>query len=375
MGQTKVIYLDNAATTKPLPCAVQAAALAMETAYGNPSAVHSFGKLANGLVEQARERVRCALRAKVGKVIFTSGGTESINWAIQYGALKGKHRGKHIVTTAIEHAAVLETVKSLGQQGYEVTYVQPEKDGMVMVDAVLQAVRSDTVLLSLTWVCNETGAILDIAAMAAGAKKKNPQILVHIDGVQGFLKLPLPNGPYDFISISAHKIGGIKGVGALYVADGIPLKPMLHGGYQDMGLRSGTQNVPAIAAFGAAAQYHKEHEEQPETLYHLRKYCIQRLGELPQAAVVQPQNHAPHIVNVGFAKGKSEVLIRVLSDHGIAVAGGSACARGKKSHVLAAMKLPPKVIDSSLRISLCAQNTKEEIDACVACLQQAMEMF
>ena len=374
MGQTKVIYLDNAATTKVLPCAVQAAVEAMEHTYGNPAAVHSFGKQAGGVVEAARAQVLLGLHAQKGKLVFTSGGTESINWAIQYSAQKGKHRGKHIVTTAIEHAAVLETVKSLSQEGYEVTYVAPERDGTVSAQAVLAAIRSDTILLSLLWVCNETGAVLDIETITRKAKEHNPNLLVHIDGVQGFLKQPIQAEIYDFISISAHKIGGMKGVGALYVGDKIPMKPLLYGGYQDMGLRSGTQNVPAIAAFGSAVAYHLAKPEEIEYLNRLRDDLADGL-EAIGCSVIRPSCWAPHIVNTSPNKGRSEVYIRVLSDKGFAVAGGSACAGGKKSHVLAAMKLPPKGIDSALRVSLCPQNTKEEIDAFIAQLQQAMKMF
>ena len=371
-----MIYLDNSATTKVLDCALNAAVDAMTENFGNPAAVHSFGKKANDILENARKDIMAALNVKKGTLVFTSGGTESINWAISFAADKNKHKGKHIVSTKIEHAATLETLKALTMKGYEVTLVEPERDGSVSIDKIKSAIREDTILLSIMAVCNETGAVLPYLEAAKYMKQVNKDAFVHVDGVQGFMKIDMPLDNVDFLSISAHKIGGVKGIGALYIRDGVKITPMLHGGYQDMGLRSGTQAVPQMAAFGAAAKYHAEHfAEGTSHMDEVRRYCIERLSEIEGSTVAVSENQAPHVVNVGFKKGRSEVIIRVLSDKGIYVSGGSACAKGKKSHVLLAMNRDPKAIDSSLRISLSEENTKEEIDLFIDTLKMAMKMF
>lgn len=371
-----MIYLDNSATTKVLPCALDAALSAMTEFYGNPAAVHGFGKKALSLTEEARKDILDALNAKKGSLVFTSGGTESINWALTFAADKNKHKGRHIVSTMIEHAATLETLKALKTKGFEVTLVEPNKDGSVSLDKIKSAVREDTILLTMMAVCNETGAVLPYVEAAKYMKSVNKDAFVHVDGVQGFMKTVLPLDNVDFLSISGHKIGAVKGIGALYIRDGVKMAPMLYGGYQDMGLRSGTQAVPLISAFGRAAKYHKEHfDEHRAHMEELRLYTIERLKEIDRAQIVLSENQAPHIVSVGFNKGKSEVMIRVLSDREIYVSGGSACSKGRKSHVLTAMNINPKAIDSSLRISLSEQNTKEEIDIFIDALKSALAMF
>lgn len=372
----KVIYLDNAATTKVMHKAALSAMLAMENTYGNPAAVHEFGKEAEAIVESSRGTIMKCLGTDKGTVVFTSGGTESINWALNFCAEKNKRFGKHIVSTMIEHAATLETLKHLKEIGYEITLVAPQKDGSVSLDSIKSAIREDTILLSLMAVCNETGAVLPIAYAAQYAKSVNKNIFVHIDAVQGFMKIPLCLKDIDFLSISAHKIGGMKGVGALYIKDGIKMTPWLYGGYQDKKLRSGTQAVPQIASFAKAAEVHYlSFEDMTGHMEKLRQYLVKRLKEIDGAVVVEPSDTAPHIVNAGFGKGRSEVIIRVLSDMGIYVAGGSACSKGKKSHVLSAMGISPKLIDSSLRISLSEENTKEEIDIFIDGLKTALKMF
>ena len=376
-NKAEVIYFDNAATTKVVKEAADAAFFAMTESYGNPAAVHRFGKQAEKIVEDSREIIKTSLGAKKGTVIFTSGGTESINWALLQSAEKNKHRGKHIVSTAIEHAATLETLKHLAQKGYEVTLVSPEKDGSVSLEKIMGAVREDTIVLSLMVVCNETGARLPVEEAARLAKEKNKNILVHFDAVQAYLKVPFDIKYADFVSLSGHKIGAMKGVGALYTAENVKIAPMLYGGYQDKGLRSGTQAVPQIASFGAAAKVRSENfDENFKKLTALREHLIKGLKSMDKKAfVTEPRDFAPHIVSVGFEKGRSEVIIRVLADHGIFVAGGSACSKGKKSHVLAAMNLGGKIIDSSLRISFCPENTVEEIDIFIEALEKALKMF
>ena len=361
------IYLDNAATTRVIPEAREAALNAMDVCYGNPGSVHSKGREASALLAACRKKVAAAIGAPEGCVTFTSGGSESINTALSGAAFKNKHLGKHIITTQIEHDATLNTLRRLEQDGFEVTYVAPRRDGSVSLDSLCAAMREDTILMSLMGVCNETGALLPVSEAAAALKKINPKALVHMDAVQLFCKREMSLRDIDLCSFSAHKIGALKGSGALYIRSGLKLRPLIYGGNQEGGMRSGTEAMPQIAAFAAAAE--RRAGALRESIAHyekLKKLLIDTLGEKGVYFELNtPENSSAHVVNISLCKLRSEVLIRMLSDKGIYVSGGSACAKGKKSHVLSAMRLSPKNIDAALRISFCPENTEQDVlDLC-----------
>ena len=368
-------YLDNAATTAVLPQAAQAALAAMTENYGNPSSLHAGGRQARALLEEARTQVARALACPSQCVFFTSGGTESINTAIGGAAFKNKHRGRHIVSTAIEHDAVLNKLTDLKNQGFEVTLVSPERDGSVSLDRLTAAMRPDTVLVTMQGVNNETGAILPFAEAAAAYKRINPQGLFHLDGVQTFLKQPMPLKNIDLASVSAHKIGGMKGCGALYVQPGLHLRPLVFGGNQESGMRSGTEGVPQIAAFAAACAVRSAGMAQASAhMASLKARLIEGARALG-AVINTPAQSADHIVNLSMCRGRSEVYIRVLSDRGFYVSGGSACARGKRSHVLEAMRLDGRNIDAALRVSFCPETPAEAVDGFCEALRDAARMF
>ena len=367
-------YLDNAATTAVLPRAREAALSAMDQ-FGNPGSLHAMGQRARTLLEDSRGRVAAALGVKPGCVTFTSGGSESTNTALRGAAHRLRHLGRHIVSTAIEHDATLNTLKALQNQGFEVTLAAPERDGSVTAEAIRAALRPDTVLVSLMAVCNETGAVLPIREAKAAMAQVCPGALLHVDAVQAFCKIPLPVDCIDLMSLSAHKIGGLKGSGALYVREGLHLTPLIYGGNQENGLRSGTEAMPQIAAFAAAAEERTARFAENTThMAALRDRLLAGARALG-CEINTPAGCAPHIVNLSPCVGRSEVYIRVLSDRGIYVSGGSACSRGKKSHVLTAMRVSGKNADAALRVSLCPENTEEDADAFLAALDQAKRMF
>ncbi len=367
-------YLDNAATTAVLPRAREAALSAMDQ-FGNPGSLHAMGQRARTLLEDSRGRVAAALGVKPGCVTFTSGGSESTNTALRGAAHRLRHLGRHIVSTAIEHDATLNTLKALQNQGFEVTLAVPERDGSVTAEAIRAALRPDTVLVSLMAVCNETGAVLPIREAKAAMAQVCPGALLHVDAVQAFCKIHLPMDCIDLMSLSAHKIGGLKGSGALYVREGLHLTPLIYGGNQENGLRSGTEAMPQIAAFAAAAEERTARfAENTAHMATLRDRLLAGARALG-CEINTPADCAPHIVNLSPCVGRSEVYIRVLSDRGIYVSGGSACSRGKKSHVLTAMRVSGKNADAALRVSLCPENTEEDADAFLAALDQAKRMF
>lgn len=367
-------YLDNAATTAVLPAARQAAEGAMDE-FGNPGSLHAAGRRARQLLCDSREAVAAALGCRAERITFTSGGSESINTALMGAAFKNKHVGRHIVSTQIEHDATLNTLKALKNQGWEITLVPPETDGTVSPAAVGAALRPDTALVSMMAVCNETGAVLPLGETKAAMEGICPRAIFHVDGVQGFCKIPLPLDCIDALSLSAHKIGGLKGSGALYLREGLTLPPLIYGGNQENGMRSGTEAMPQIAAFAAAARDRSARfDDNTAHMAALRDKLIAGARALG-CDINTPAHGAPHIVNLSPKKGRSEVYIRVLSDRGIYVSGGSACARGKKSHVLTAMRLPGKNVDAALRVSLCPETPEEAIDAFLCGLEEAMKLF
>lgn len=367
------IYLDNGATTRVCPEAAEAALKVMLEDYGNPSSTHRKGREAKAVLERARAQIMAALGARDGELAFTSGGSESDNWAILEGAEARRRVGRHILSSAAEHDAVKKTLEAARQRGWEVTLLPPGADGAVSPEAVREALRPDTALVSLMLVNNETGAITDIPGVRRVIKEAGSRALLHTDAVQGFLKVPFtaPSLGADLISLSGHKIHAPKGVGALYLAKGVRLSPLLFGGGQENGLRSGTEALPQIAAFGAAAEVgRREAAAAQQRMAALRQRCIDRvLSEAEDAVVIG--GGAPHVLCLSLPGYRSEVLMNYLEAREIYVSKGSACKRGRRSHVLEAMGLPAGVIDGAIRVSLSRFTTEQEIDAFSEALLEA----
>jgi cysteine desulfurase len=371
-----LIYLDNAATTPVRPEAAQAALTAMTEGFGNPSSLYPIGKAAKERREADRTRVAKALGCQSGEVFFTSCGTEGDNWAIRSGVEYGRRTGKHVITTAIEHAAVLEPCKALEQEGYEVTWLQPGADGTISIADLETALRPDTVLVSMMLVNNELGSVLPVAEAAQAIRRTGSPALLHTDAVQGFLKVPftVKSLGVDLLTISGHKIGAPKGIGALYVRKELQRKwkPLMLGGGQESGFRPGTEPTAQIAAFGTACELGLQ--EQSETIARMAELKEYAKGALltavPELELVG-QGEAPHILCLTLPGYKSEVLVRLLGDQGICVSAGSACHRGKPSHVFAALPLSKGQRDGAFRVSFSPASTKDEVDALAQALAQA----
>ena len=370
----ELTYFDYAATTPLCPQALEAMTRALAH-FGNPSSRYAYGREAAQSVKACRDTVAKALGCAPGEVFFTSCGTEGDNWAIRKGAELGRRRGRHIVTTAVEHAAVLEACRDLERQGYEVTYLPPDREGRITVDQVRDALRPDTALVSMMLVNNETGVVLPVADCVKAVKAFDPAILFHCDAVQGFLKLPYTpvSTGADLITVSGHKVGGPKGVGALYIRKGVRLAPLLTGGGQEEGLRSGTEATAQIAGFAAACQAVMADLGRLERTAAIKAYTLEQLKQaIPKLEVISPGD-APHICAVTLPGYPSEVLVRVLGDQGICISSGSACHRGKPSHVFAAMGLPKPWLSGALRLSFSPKTAQEEADRLVEALQQTSE--
>ena len=369
-----MIYLDHAATT-PVPRPVADAMYQVLTEqFGNPSSQYPLGREAKALVEDGRAVVAGALGCRPENLHFTSCGTESDNWAISAAVWQGRHTGRHIITTAVEHSAVLEPCKLLQQQGYEVTYLAPDKTGHVTAEQVAQALREDTVLVSMMLVNNETGCIFPVQEVARLLREKNSRALLHCDAVQGFLKVPFtPEGlGVDTRAVTGHKVHAPKGIGALYIRRGLRLPPLIRGGGQEEGLRSGTEPTAQTAAFAAAVEAGRASLERD--LAHMRElkdYAARTLREQVPGLELIGAGTAPHILPVTLPGYKSEVVLRFLSDRGIYVSSGSACHKGKPSHVYAALKLPKPQLDGILRISFSYDTAREDVDALVQGLKEA----
>ena len=371
-------YLDNAATTPVRPEAAQAALEAMTEGWGNPSSQYVLGRQAADRVKGWRGELAKALGCGPEELCFTSCGSESDNWAI-LGALEiNRRKGRHIVTTAVEHAAVLEPLKALERQGYEVTYLQPDHAGHIDPAQVTGALRPDTALVTMMLVNNELGTVLPVKETALALKGAGSSTLFHCDAVQGFLKVPFTPAELgvDLLSVSGHKVHAPKGVGALYVRRGLKLPPLIRGGGQEKGLRSGTEATAQIAAFAAAARLGAaSFREDTARMSALKAEVIRRLAlEIPEASVLVPDG-APHILPISLPGYKSEVVVRFLSDQGVCLSSGSACHRGKPSHVFAALKLPRPQLDGALRISFSCDTTREDVDALIKGLRAAKEQL
>ncbi len=369
------IYLDNAATTRVCPEAADMAYRVMTEQYGNPSSTHARGREAKKLLDAARRELALCLGCQPKELAFTSCGSEADNWALLSGAWAASARGGHVISSMAEHDAVRKSLDELERRGYEVTRLPPDPSGAVPVQAVLDALRPDTVLVSLMLVNNETGAVNDIPGLARALKKAAPKVLLHCDAVQGFLKVPftVKSLGADMVTISGHKIHAPKGIGALYIRSGLHLRPLILGGSQEDGRRAGTEAMPAICAFGEAARLGRAlMAESTERMAGLRQRAVSRLlAENPGLVVIG--GGAPHILCVSLPGYRSEVLMSVLESRGISVSKSSACKKGGRSHVLEAMGLPAPVIDGALRLGLSRYTTAEELDAFCLCLREARE--
>lgn len=360
-------YLDNSATTKPCQAAVDAANRAMTEAFGNPSSLHAYGLAALQLLEDARRQVANALSADSTEIYFTPSGTAANNTAIFGAAAKAGRRGGKIVTTAYEHPSVENAMRRLEEQGFTVVRLLPDTDGNITAEQFHNAIDEQTVLVSTMAVNNEVGSILPFDKIAGILRRKKSKALLHVDAVQGFMKLPIAPKKcgIDLMSVSAHKIHGLKGAGALYVRQGLHIRPHLLGGGQENGLVSGTQATPAIAAFGAATAAVGDIRKNAERVSALRMRLVSGLREIAGIRVNSPENALPYIVNISVEGIPSQVSVNFLSSQGVYVSAGSACAKGHRSPVLTAMGLCASEINTAVRISLSRETTAEEIDTCI----------
>ena len=368
-----MIYLDHAATT-PIPREVADAMYAVLTEqYGNPSSQYPMGAEMKKQVESWRKTVASALGCQPEQLFFTACGTEGDNWAVTAACWQNRHLGKHIVTTAVEHSAVLEACKWMAQQGYEVTYLAPDGNGNITAEQVLEAVRPDTALVSVMLVNNETGNVYPVADIARGLAAKNPRTLLHTDAVQGFLKVPFTAKSLgaDFITISGHKIGGPKGVGGLYIGPRVRNpRPLLAGGGQEKGLRSGTEATAQLAGFSKAVELRTEDlDGKLAHMARIKEYAREKLAAIPDLQFIG-DGAAPHVLAVSLVGWPSQNIVNDLGSQGICISAGSACHQGKPSHVVASLKLPKKVAGGVIRLSFGPETTEADIDECVEALRK-----
>jgi cysteine desulfurase len=365
-------YLDNAATTRVFDSVRDIMVKTLEEDYGNPSSMHAKGVNAEKYITNAKTIIAKCLKVEPKEIVFTSGGTESNNMALIGSALANNRSGKHIITTNIEHASVHNPLIFLEDCGYEVTYLPVDGNGKVRMDKLEAAIRPDTILVSIMYVNNEVGAVEDVEAISKLIKAKNANTLFHVDAIQAFGKFKIypKRLGIDLLSVSGHKIHGPKGVGFLYIRDKVKIKPIIYGGEQQKGMRSGTENVPGIAGLGKAVEeMYTNHEEKVAHLYGLKKYFIDEITKLQGTtvnAVDFPtlQETAPHVVSVSFDGVRSEVLLHSLEDKGVYVSSGSACASNHPglSGTLRAIGVKKELLDSTIRFSFSVNTTKEEID-------------
>ena len=361
-----MIYLDNAATT-PVPAAVADAMYDVLTRhFGNPSSQYPIGQEMKRAVEDWRAVIAAALGCPPERLYFTSCGTESDNWAIQSAVWQGRHTGRHIITTAVEHSAVLEPCRWLAQQGYEVTCLKPDRTGQITVEQVASALRDDTVLVSMMLVNNETGCVFPVAETARLLRERKSRALLHCDAVQGFLKVPCAPEAWgvDLMSLSAHKLGGPKGIGALYISDRFrSVRPLLPGGGQERGLRSGTEATAQSAGFAKAVELRlTDYDAKLAHMAALRDSCRARLLTIPGMVPVAAGT-APHILALSLAGYPSANIVTDLGAQGICISAGSACHQGKASHVVSALGLDKRTAAGVIRISFSPENTITDVDA------------
>jgi cysteine desulfurase len=377
-------YLDNAATTRVFPEVREMMVHVMEEDFGNPSSKHTKGITAENYIKEAKETICTQLKCKPKEIIFTSGGTESNNMAFIGTAIANRRAGKHVITTRIEHASVHEPMAYLEEMGYDVTYLPVDSTGRVSVEELENAIREDTFLISIMYVNNEVGSVQPIEQIGQMLKKKHPQILFHVDAIQAFGKykiVPKKLG-VDMMSVSGHKIHGPKGSGFLYVNEKVKIRPILFGGGQQDGMRSGTENVPAIAGLGVAVkEIYTGHLEKRAKLYELKKRLIAGLQDVDGVtinALIDPiEETAPHIVSVSFANTRSEVMLHALAQKGVFVSSGSACSSNhpELSGTLQAIGVKSELLDSTLRFSFSVMTTSEEIDYAIEVVKEALPVL
>lgn len=363
------VYFDNSATTKCFPEVAELITKVLCEDYGNPSSMHSKGMQAEGYIRQAKEVIAKVLKVNEKEILFTSGGTEADNLALIGTAMANYRAGRHLITTKIEHPAILQTMKYLEEQGFTVTYLPVDKNGQIRLEDLQRAMREDTILVSIMHTNNEIGAIEPIAEAGSLIKKINPRTVFHVDAVQGFGKFRIypKRMNIDLLSVSGHKIHGPKGVGFLYCNDKIKIKPIAYGGGQQKGMRSGTENVPGIAGLARAVEMMYAHlDEDVEVLYRLKEYFIRGVERIEGVTIngYRDEKSAPHIASVSIQGIRSEVMLHALEEKGIYVSAGSACSSNKPqaSETLKAIGVEKELLESTIRFSFSVFTTVEEID-------------
>ena len=344
--------------------------------YGNPSSLHRKGVQAEQYIRYAKETIAKNLKVNEKEIFFTSGGTESDNLAIRGCAYANSRRGKHLITTQIEHPAILQTMRQLEEEGYRVTYLPVDEKGCIRLEDLERAITGETILVSIMHTNNEVGSLQPIEEAGAVIKRMDSRILFHVDAVQGYGKFRIhpKKMNIDLLSVSGHKIHGPKGIGALYIKDGVMVRPFLYGGKQERGIKPGTENVPLACAFGYAAdKLLPRIRENFQYVQTLQNYLIHKLQEIPQVRLTMTKNISPYILNFSIPGIPSQETVSHFSMENIYIAAGSACSKGEPSHVIAAMGLPEEVVSSVIRVSFCRYNTTEEIDRFIAVLKQWIE--
>ncbi len=382
MSEIREIYLDNSATTRVFPEVAEKMRRIYLEEYGNPSSMHHKGVEAEMELRGARELLAEVLKCTPQNLYFTSCGTESDNLALIGAARANRRRGQHLITTQIEHPAILETMKYLESEGYEVTYLPVDRNGRVTPEQVREAVRKDTLLVSVMHTNNEIGALEPIAEIGRAIKEENPQTLFHVDAVQGFCKAQIHPKKLgvDLLSASGHKIHAPKGIGLLYVGDGVKLTNIMYGGGQQRGMRSGTENVAGIAGMALAAQLLcRDLDAELDTLYAMKEHFLEKVTKIEGVRVngmegLSLRETAPHVISLSFDGIRAEVLLHALEEKGIYVSAGSACASNHPhvSDTLTAIGLPKEYLDATLRFSLSVMNTMEDMDAAAAALAELL---
>lgn len=375
-------YFDNSATTKVLDCVKDAVVDAMCVNYGNAAAKHRKGVEAENLIREAKKAIADTLKVQEKEILFTSGGTESNNTALIGTALANRRAGKHLITTGVEHPSIYNTMSFLEEMGFEVTYLPVDHLGHISLENLEKAIREDTILVSVMYVNNEVGAVEPIEAISQCIKKKNPKTLFHVDAIQAYGKYkirPKKQG-IDLLSVSGHKIHAPKGVGFLYIRDGVKIRPILFGGGQQKGMRSGTENVPGCVGLGVAArEAYKDFDARIEKLYTLREHLIAGLKPLGGVTIngSEDRTNAPQIVSASFEGVRSEVLLHALEDKGVYVSSGSACSSNHPgiSGTLKGIGVKKELLDSTIRFSLGDLNTEEEVDYAIGVLGELLPVL
>ena len=375
-------YFDNSATTKVLDCVKDAVVDAMCVNYGNAAAKHRKGVEAENLIREAKKAIAATLKVQEKEILFTSGGTESNNTALIGTALANRRAGKHLITTGVEHPSIYNTMSFLEEMGFEVTYLPVDHLGHISLEDLEKAIREDTILVSVMYVNNEVGAVEPIEAISQCIKKKNPKTLFHVDAIQAYGKYkirPKKQG-IDLLSVSGHKIHAPKGVGFLYIRDGVKIRPILFGGGQQKGMRSGTENVPGCVGLGVAArEAYKDFDARIEKLYTLREHLIAGLKPLGGVTIngSEDRTNAPQIVSASFEGVRSEVLLHALEDKGVYVSSGSACSSNHPgiSGTLKGIGVKKELLDSTIRFSLGDLNTEEEVDYAIGVLGELLPVL